>query len=82
MPAPVSFPNARAHLERSLSGGGSGGVPGADDSDDDLVIEDNAVLSLRCPISGLICKTPARTRRCKGLAAFDLDTYVLSLIHI
>ena len=56
------------------SGGGGGG--GGDDSDDDLIVQDTAVLSLRCPVSGLICKTPARTRGCSGLAVFDLDTYL------
>jgi hypothetical protein len=73
VPAPLSFPMARAHLERELGGGGGGG---GDDSDDDLIVQDNAVLSLRCPISGLICRTPARTKLCAGLAVFDLDNYL------
>ena len=73
VPAPLSFPMARAHLERELGGGGGGG---SDDSDDDLIVQDNAVLSLRCPISGLICRTPARTKLCTGLAVFDLDNYL------
>jgi hypothetical protein len=46
-------------------------------SDDDIVVQDTAVLSLRCPVSGQICKTPARTRACRGLAVFDLDTYLV-----
>jgi E3 SUMO-protein ligase PIAS1 len=75
VPAPASFLTARAYLERSLGGGGGGGGVG-DDSDDDLILQDTAVLSLRCPVSGLICKTPARTRGCSGLAVFDLDTYL------
>ena len=73
VPAPASFPTARAFLERSLGGGGGGD---GDDSDDDLIVQDNAVLSLRCPVSGLVCKTPARTRGCRNLAVFDLDTYL------
>ena len=73
VPAPLSFPMARAHLERELGGGGG---RGSDDSDDDLIVQDNAVLSLRCPISGLICRTPARTKLCTGLAVFDLDNYL------
>jgi hypothetical protein len=75
VPAPATFPTARAFLERSLGGGG-GGSGGGDDSDDDLIVQDNAVLSLRCPVSGLVCATPARTRGCRGLAVFDLNTYL------
>ena len=65
VPAPLSFPMARAHLERELGGGGGGG---SDDSDDDLIVQDNAVLSLRCPISGyagpLLERSCARGWRC------------------
>jgi hypothetical protein len=41
-----------------------------------VIVEDNAILSLRCPISGRICEVPARTKKCTSLAVFDLDTYL------
>ena len=41
-----------------------------------MIVEDNAILSLRCPISGRICEVPARTKKCTSLAVFDLDTYL------
>jgi hypothetical protein len=70
VPAPAGFPAARAFVERALGGAGAG------DDDDDMIVEDNAILSLRCPISGQICVTPARTKKCTSLAVFDLDTYI------
>ena len=79
VPAPPLFASAKAHLERSLGGGPSarGETGGADDdSDDDLIVEDTAVLSLKCPITGRIMRTPARARGCQGMASFDLDDYL------
>ena len=71
VPPVASLPMSQKFLQLTLGGGGRG-----DDSDDDIMVQDNAVLSLRCPISGLVCKTPARTRNCRGMAVFDLDTYL------
>lgn len=71
VPAPVPFSLARFLLEQKLRGSDH-----QNDHDDDIVIQGNSVLSLRCPISGQMCKTPARTRNCKSLAIFDLDTYL------
>ena len=72
VPAPATFPLAKSMLELKLRG--------QDDckgeTDADIIIQDNVILSLRCPISGMICRTPARTRRCLSLAIFDLDTFI------
>ena len=69
VPAPAGFPAARAFVEKALGGG-------ANDDDDDMIVDTNAILSLRCPISGQVCGTPARTKKCTSLAVFDLDTYI------
>ena len=71
VPAPVPFSLARFLLEQKLRGSDH-----QNDHDDDIVIQGNSVLSLRCPISGQMCKTPARTRNCESLAIFDLDTFL------
>jgi hypothetical protein len=36
----------------------------------------NTVISLRCPLSGVRMVTPARFAGVRGLAAFDLDTFL------
>jgi len=70
IPAPASFPLAKAMLELKMRGRNK------EETDTDIIIKDSLILSLRCPISGMICKTPARTRQCLSLAVFDLDTFI------
>ena len=72
VPAPATFPLAKSMLELKLRGQDS--LKG--ETDADIIIQDNVILSLRCPISGMICRTPARTRRYLSLAIFDLDTFI------
>ena len=72
VPAPATFPLAKSMLELKLRGQDS--LKG--ETDADIIIQDNVILSLRCPISGMICRTPARTRQCLSLAIFDLDTFI------
>jgi len=44
--------------------------------DDDIIMEDVALFSLRCPISGQVFKTPARLSSCQGLHAFDASSFL------
>ena len=71
VPTPVPFPLARSLLEQTSCGGHD-----QKDQDDDVIIQDKSVISLRCPISGQICRIPVRTRHCKSPAVFDLDTFL------
>lgn len=49
---------------------------GLSKTDDDIIMEDVAVVSLRCPISGHVCKQPARLSGCVGLHTFDAESYL------
>ncbi|CEF99943.1 Rubredoxin, iron-binding site [Ostreococcus tauri] len=44
--------------------------------DDEIIMEDVALVSLRCPISGLMCTDPARLSACSGLHAFDAKSFI------
>jgi E3 SUMO-protein ligase PIAS1 len=44
--------------------------------DDDVVMDDIAMLSLRCPISGQQCRMPARLAGCVGFHAFDAESFL------
>ena len=49
---------------------------GLSKTDDDIIMEDIAVVSLRCPISGHVCEQPARLSGCVGLHTFDAQSFL------
>ena len=44
--------------------------------DDEVIMEDVALVSLRCPISGQVCRNPARLSSCAGLHTFDAESFL------
>lgn len=44
--------------------------------DDDIIMEDSTLFSLRCPISGQVFSTPARLSSCQGMHAFDATSFL------
>ena len=49
---------------------------GFTEKDDEVIMEDVALVSLRCPISGQVCRNPARLSSCVGLHAFDAESFL------
>ena len=45
-------------------------------TDDEIIMEDVALVSLRCPISGQVSVDPARLATCSGLHSFDAKSYL------
>ena len=44
--------------------------------DDDIIMDDVALVSLRCPISGQVCSKPARLASCQGMHTFDAESFL------
>lgn len=44
--------------------------------DDDIIMDDVALVSLRCPISGQVCSKPARLSSCQGMHTFDAESFL------
>jgi len=44
--------------------------------DDDIIMEDSTLFSLRCPISGQVFSMPARLSSCQGMHAFDATSFL------
>lgn len=44
--------------------------------DDDIIMDDVALVSLRCPISGQVCSQPARLASCQGMHTFDAESFL------
>ncbi|XRB15274.1 SP-RING-type domain-containing protein [Pseudoscourfieldia marina] len=51
-------------------------VGGDEDDDDDLMVL-SSKLPLKCPLTGKYAGVPARTVKCRHLAVFDRDTFLL-----
>ena len=49
---------------------------GFTEKDDEVIMEDVALVSLRCPISGQVCRNPARLSSCVGLHTFDAESFL------
>ena len=61
--------NAVARVKRTF-------MAGDDDDDDDLMVL-SSKLPLKCPLTGKYAGVPARTVKCRHLAVFDRDTFLL-----
>jgi len=67
----LELPAARAHALLTLFGP----PPSGDDEDDDLV-QTSVSMTLRCPLSLTRIATPVRSKECKHVKCFDLDSHL------